>query len=229
MMDQLVNTLTPFERLKQSCQGDWTAYCQHDFVRQLGAGTLPAAAFRHYLKQDYKFLVHFARAWGLAVYKARDIDELRNALASLKIIVDVEMGLHVKYCESWGISEADLLTLAEDRPTMAYTRYVLDAGNRGDLLDLHVALAPCLVGYAEIASWLVAQDFGDQSSNPYRPWVEMYASGEFQDGMRQEVAWLNDQLSQVSPARFRQLAETFRDATRLEIDFWQMGLDAAAG
>ena len=193
----------------------------------VSAGTLPAAAFRHYLQQDYKFLVHFARAWGLAVYKARDIDELRGALASLKTIVDIELGLHVRYCREWGISEADLLTLEEDRPTMAYTRYVLDAGNRGDLLDLHVALAPCLVGYAEIASWLVRQDFGDQSANPYRPWIEMYASSDFQEGMATELAWLNGRLAEVSPARFRQLAETFRDATRLEIDFWQMGLDAA--
>jgi thiaminase/transcriptional activator TenA len=217
----------PFERLKQTCHEDWTAYCQHEFVRRLGDGTLPAEAFRHYLQQDYKFLVHFARAWGLAVYKARDIGELRSALSSLKAIVDVEMGLHVKYCESWGISEADLHRLSEAKPTMAYTRYVLDTGNRGDLLDLHVALAPCLVGYAEIASWLTRQDFGDQSGNPYQPWIEMYASDEFQQATANELTWLNGKLAEVSPARFAQLAEIFRDATRLEVDFWQMGLDHA--
>lgn len=47
--------------------------------------------------------------------------------------------------------------LPEARATLAYTRYVLDTGNRGDLLDLHVALAPCLVGYGEIANWLNVQ------------------------------------------------------------------------
>lgn len=213
-----------FERLKQRCTNDWSAYCEHEFVRRLGDGTLPAMAFRHYLQQDYKFLIHFARAWGLAAYKARDLDDVRHALASLKTIVDVELGLHVQYCEAWGISAADLDALPEAHATMAYTRYVLDSGNRGDVLDLRVALAPCLIGYAEIGRWLERQDFGDQRNNPYGAWTKMYAGDAFQAAAAQEAAWLDDRLAQVSAARFDQLAGTFRDATRLEIDFWQMGL-----
>jgi len=214
-----------FEDLKQTCDDDWQSYCQHEFIRKLGAGTLERGAFRHYLEQDYLFLVHFARAYGLAVYKSRSISDLRHALASLKAIVDVEMGLHVQYCAGWGISESDLMTLPEARATMAYTRYVLDAGNRGDLLDLHVALAPCLVGYAEIATWLGAQPFVVREGNPYGEWIAMYASDEFQDAAAGEKAWLDARLASVSPERFDELAIVFRDATRLEIDFWQMGLD----
>ena len=37
-------------------------YTGHAFVRQLAAGTLPERCFRHYLIQDYLFLIHFARA-----------------------------------------------------------------------------------------------------------------------------------------------------------------------
>lgn len=214
-----------FDDLKQSCADDWRAYIQHAFIRDLGAGTLARDAFRHYLEQDYLFLVHFARAYGLAVYKSRDIADLRRALASLKAIVDVEMGLHIKYCASWGISEADLMVLPEARATMAYTRYVLDAGNRGDLLDLHVALAPCLIGYAEIATWLSEQPFTVREGNPYASWIAMYASEDFQTAAAGEKAWLDAELAGVTAKRFDALAATFRDATRLEIDFWQMGLD----
>lgn len=216
---------TPFDRLKQTCQAEWLAYCQHDFVRQLGAGTLPADAFRHYLKQDYLFLVHFARAWGLAVYKSRNMAELRQGLNSLKAIVDIELDLHIAYCKEWGISEDELATLPEARPTMAYTRYVLDAGHRGDLLDLHVALAPCIIGYAEIAQWLVKQPFTKLENNPYAPWIAMYVSDGFTSAIEAERDWLNQNLTDVSTARFNDLARTFRDATRLEADFWQMGLD----
>lgn len=214
-----------FENLKQSCADDWRAHCEHEFIRELGAGTLAKDAFRHYLEQDYLFLVHFARAYGLAVYKSRNIMDLRRALASLKAIIDVEMGLHIQYCASWGISESDLMTLPEARATMAYTRYVLDAGNRGDLLDLHVALAPCLIGYAEIATWLNTQPFVVHEGNPYASWIAMYASEEFQAAAAGEKAWLDERLATVTPARFADLATTFKDATRLEIDFWQMGLD----
>ncbi|CAH1651279.1 MULTISPECIES: thiaminase II [unclassified Chelatococcus] len=219
------SALTPFDRLKAACADDWRAYCQHDFVRQLGAGTLPGEAFRHYLEQDYLFLIHFARAWGLAVYKSRSVAELRQGLDMLKAIVDVELGLHVDNCRQWGVAEDDLLRVPEARATMAYTRYVLDAGNRGDLLDLHVALVPCMIGYAEIATWLNAQPFLKRDGNPYASWIAMYASDEFQDAADAERRWLDERLASVDPARFAELAGTFRDATRLEADFWQMGLE----
>ncbi|WP_016856077.1 thiaminase II [Halomonas smyrnensis] len=217
-----------FSDLTAACQADWRAYTEHDFVRALGAGTLEADAFRHYLQQDYLFLIHFARAYALAAYKSRDLDELRQAFDGLKTILDVELDLHRGFCRDWGIGEDDLAALPEARATLAYTRFVLDAGSRGDLLDLRVALAPCLVGYGEIANWLRAQPFtvrGD--ANPYDAWIAMYQGDEFQSAMQAEIAWLDARLAEVTPARFDQLARLFRDATRLEIDFWQMGLDRA--
>ncbi|SHE38524.1 thiaminase (transcriptional activator TenA) [Modicisalibacter ilicicola DSM 19980] len=214
-----------FDDLKHACHGDWRAYIEHDFVRQLGAGTLEAAAFRHYLQQDYLFLIHFARAYALAVYKSRNLAELRHGFSGLKTILDVELDLHVDYCRQWDITEDDLARLPEARATLAYTRYVLDTGLRGDLLDMHVALAPCLIGYGEIAGWLEAQPFTQRDGNPYGDWIAMYASTAFQQAMRDEVAWLDARLATVTEARFEELATIFRDATRLEIDFWQMGLD----
>jgi len=219
--------MTSFERLKDCCRAEWTAYCQHEFVQRIGDGSLPQEAFRHYLKQDYKFLVHFARAWGLAVYKTDDIGEIGSALASLKAIVDVEMGLHVQYCADWGITAEALHALEEARETVAYTRYVLDAGNRGDLLDLHVVLAPCLIGYAEVADWINAQNFSRREGNAYQRWIYMYSSAGFQAAAERERQWLNARLADVSPRRFDQLSSIFRDATRLEIDFWQMGLNGS--
>ncbi|MFO8045061.1 MAG: thiaminase II [Halomonas sp.] len=217
-----------FSDLTHACQDDWRTYIEHDFVRGLGDGTLDEGAFRHYLKQDYLFLIHFARAFALAAYKSRTLADLRQAHEGLKAIVDLELGLHVGYCQEWGIAEADLAALPEARATLAYTRYVLDTGNRGDLLDLHVALAPCLVGYGVIADWINARPStlrGD--ANPYDDWIAMYESEAFQAARRAEEAWLDARLADVTPARFAELCTVFRDATRLEIDFWQMGLDRA--
>lgn len=220
----LVAETTAFDRLKQACADEWRAYCEHEFVRQLGAGTLPMESFQHYLKQDYLFLIHFGRAWGLAVYKSRDIGQLRQSLDSLKAIIDVELDLHVKYCAEWGITEAELASLEESRATTAYTRYVLDAGNRGDILDLHVALAPCIVGYAEIGNWLLNQRFTVRMGNPYGPWIDMYTSREYQEAANAEVAWINTQMEGIPERRFNELARIFSEATRLEADFWEMGL-----
>ena len=215
-----------FEDLKKSCQNEWQAYIEHGFVQQLGNATLAPEAFQHYLKQDYLFLIQFARAFALAAYKSPTLSDLRQAKEGLQAIVDVELDLHVSYCKEWGISEQELADLPEARATLAYTRYVLDTGNRGDLLDLHVALSPCMVGYGEIANWLNEQPSTLRGAqNPFDAWIAMYEGEEFQAAMQAELAWLDARLADVTPARFAELSKIFRDATRLEVDFWQMGLD----
>uniref|UniRef100_UPI0035E463BB thiaminase II n=1 Tax=Marinobacter arenosus TaxID=2856822 RepID=UPI0035E463BB len=198
---------------------------EHRFVTQLGDASLAPEAFQHYLKQDYLFLIQFARAFALAAYKSPTLSDLKHAKDGLQAIVDVELDLHISYCREWGISEEELARLPEARATLAYTRYVLDTGNRGDLLDLHVALSPCMVGYGEIANWLNRRaDTVRGESNPYDDWIAMYESDEFQAAMQAEIRWLDERLAEVSPSRFEQLTRIFRDATRLEIDFWEMGL-----
>ena len=218
--------MSAFARLKRSCADDWTAYIEHPFVRQLGEGTLAPESFTHYLKQDYLFLTHFARAYGLAVFKSETLIDMRHAKDALSAVLDTEISLHVAYCREWGIDEAELAQLTEAQATAAYTGYVHERGMRGNLLDLHVALSPCIVGYAEVARWLTAQTFTRQERNPYRKWIDMYASDEYQAVACAEATQI-DRLyaAEDGEPRFGELAEVFVNATRLEIAFWDMGLN----
>lgn len=215
-----------FGRLRAAAGEDWTAYVDHAFVRGMADGTLPEASFRHYLIQDYRFLIHFARAYALAAYKADTLADMRQAKAGLAAILDLEMGLHVEYCRGWGLDEAAMEAAPEAQGTLAYTRFVLERGMAGDLLDLHVALAPCMCGYAEIAARLVADPATRMDEgNPYRSWIAMYASAEFQEAAMAEAALLDDLFARrASEARVPDLAATFRTASRLEAGFWEMGL-----
>ncbi len=214
-----------FERLKSDCSDDWDSYTRHPFVLGMCDGSLPEAAFRDYLIQDYLFLIQFARAYALAVYKGRSLAEMRQALEGLKAILDVEMDLHVRLCSRWGLSASDLEAAPEKTATIAYTRFVLDAGNAGDLLDLYVALAPCMIGYGEIGKALEAQAV---ESNPYAQWINEYASDGYQDLTAATIANLDTQASEMmTEARYPRLKKLFSAATRLEADFWQMGWDAA--
>ena len=141
--------MTLFETLKDRCRTEWEAYTHHEFVEQLGAGVLPQAVFRDYLVQDFHFLVQFARANALAAYKSRTLADIAAAHAATGAIL-AETELHLRLTERWGIPRAELEAAAEKQATVAYTRYVLDCGMAGDVLDLHVALAPRTIGYAEI-------------------------------------------------------------------------------
>ncbi|MFX4404599.1 thiaminase II, partial [Acinetobacter baumannii] len=84
----------------------------------------------------------FARAYALAIYKSRTLADMRAAQRGLSAILDVEMDLHVRLCGRWGLTPDAIEAAPEHQATIAYTRFVLDCGVSGDLLDLHVALAP---------------------------------------------------------------------------------------
>lgn len=217
-----------FPRLVAAAGAAWPAYTRHEFVLRLAAGDLAEAAFRRYLVQDYLFLLHFARAWGLAVYKSETLAEMRRAHALVAATLDVEIGLHIDYCRSWGLSEAAMAAEPEALETVAYTRFVLDRGLAGDRLDLEVALAPCIVGYGEIARDRLADPATRQNGNPYRDWLDMYAGEEYQRLAQEAAAALDEQFARrAGEGRFASLAGGFTTAARLEADFWAMGLAAA--
>ena len=216
-----------FDRLAAAAGATWHSYTRHEFVLRLARGDLPEAAFRRYLIQDYLFLLHFSRAWGLAIYKSDTLTEMRRAQSLVAATLDVEIGLHVEYCRSWGIDPARMEAAAEALPTVAYTRFVLDRGLAGDRLDLEVALAPCIVGYAEIAAERIASNTTKLDGNPYKSWLDMYASADYQALAEEAKTALDEQFARRGgEGRFAALAASFTAATGLEADFWQMGLNA---
>jgi thiaminase/transcriptional activator TenA len=213
-----------FSDLKASAAEEWRSYTEHPFTRAMADRSLPMPAFRHYLVQDYLFLIEFARAYALAAYKSPSLADMRQSTEALSQILNVEMQLHIKLCEGWGI-EAGSLEHATAAPEMlAYTRYVLDTGMRGDLLALKVALAPCVIGYAEIARRLAEMPGALDAANPYAVWIAEYASAGYQAVAARAEAHL-DELAEryATPQRRGELAVIFREASRLEADFWEMG------
>jgi thiaminase/transcriptional activator TenA len=215
-----------FARLRHDAAAHWHEYVEHPFVRALGDGTLPRPAFRRYLTQDYLFLIQFARAYALAGYKSAGVADLRAAAAGLSAIIDVEMKLHVAYCAEWGLTEAEMEAEPEAMETIAYTRFVLDRGLAGDLLDLHVALAPCIIGYAEIGNRLAPQ--ATVPNHPYQAWIAAYAGPDYQAAARAAADTLDRLAAQRSAeARYPELAATFLTATRLEAAFWDIGWNLA--
>ena len=218
--------MTLFQTLTDRCRPEWEAYTRHEFVTELGRGTLPLAVFRDYLVQDFHFLVQFARANALAAYKSRTLADITAAHRATGAIL-AETELHLRLTERWGIPRAELEAAAEKQATVAYTRYVLDSGMAGDLLDLHVALAPCTIGYAEIGAHLAPRLAEYGGEHPYGEWISEYSGAEFTAAAGAAIEQL-DVLSDggLTDRRLDELTEVFRTATRLEIDFWQQALDS---
>ena len=109
---------TVFERLKAAALPDWNRYVDHPFIRQMEAGTLPQPVFQQYLIQDYLFLIQYARAHALAIYKSRTLEDMHIAQEGLNAILG-EMNLHVRLCERWGLSPAQLQAAPEHQASCA--------------------------------------------------------------------------------------------------------------
>ncbi len=218
-----------FGRLRRDAGAVWEGYVAHEFVQALGRGTLQEAAFQHFLVQDYLFLIHFARAHALAGFKATRLEDIRAAASAVSAILDTEMPLHLDYCAQWGLSEPQIVATPEALETMAYTRFVLERGLAGDLLDLMVALSPCLVGYGESAERLIDDPATRLRDNPYAAWIGAYSSREYRAAVREAIVAL-DRIGHEhgAEARYPLLLATFTGATRLETAFWDAGLRAGA-
>jgi thiaminase/transcriptional activator TenA len=216
-----------FRRLRAAAGDDWAGYTWHPFVQSLSDGSLPLAGFQTYLIQDYLFLIHFARAKALAVVKGESLQAMRDKAAAVLAILD-ETKLHLKYCAEWGLSEADVVATPESTETVSYTRWVLDRGMHGDILDLEIALVPCTVGYGEVALRILADPARKVAGNVYQSWINTYGDAGYQAMARAAAARI-DALgeSHGGEARFAKLAADFAEAARLEQRFWQQGLDAA--
>jgi thiaminase/transcriptional activator TenA len=190
-------------------------------VLALGDGSLGQEKFQNFLIQDYLFLIQYARAYVLLAYKLDDPAEMRAAMATATVLLDVEMPLHVRYCADWGISEPQMVAAPPSLEMLAYTRYVLELGLAGDALDLMVALAPCIAGYAEIGAML-ARDLAPE--NPYKAWIETYTGPDYTESVTAALAML-ERLGQARGAqtRYPKLLEIFTCATVLEAAFWETG------
>ena len=218
------NENTFYYQLKAACSEDWDRYCYHPFVKGMADGSLPIECFKHYLQQDYLFLVHFARAHSLAVLKSDTLDDMRVLSSMVDNILNHEIQLHLEYCQQWGIVESDIIKTPEATATMAYTRYVLERGLAGDVLDLFTALTPCSAGYAEIGCRLMNDPATLKEGNPYLSWIEAYASDETLKVVTEHIEKLEDfSRRRFNPERLSSLQQTFQMATRLEVGFWDMG------
>ncbi|KAI7904434.1 Phosphomethylpyrimidine kinase-domain-containing protein [Cokeromyces recurvatus] len=207
-------------------KGLWSDFIDHPFVRGIADGTLPIESFTYYLKQDYLYLQHYARAASLAAYKSSTMDMI-GLNAAIVLHITNESRLHLDICSKFGITKEDVLATPESVFNSAYTRFVLDKGTSGDILDLKIAMLPCLLGYGEIGLKLYNDPATKKDGNPYWDWICQYAAEDYQQAVRTglaEIERLADEYISTSAVRFKDVCKTFEQATRLEVMFWEMGL-----
>ncbi|MBM3222637.1 MAG: thiaminase II [Candidatus Tectomicrobia bacterium] len=209
------------EQLRQQAAPVRDRVLTHPFVTGIGDGTLPLAAFRYYMCQDYVFLIEYCRVLALAVAKAPDLDTMGRFAALLHATLHTEMALHRDFAAAFGITTPELEATQAAPGTQSYTQHLLSVAYAGSLTDISAALLPCMWDYSEIGQRLLAQ--GVPASQPlYGTWIHTYAAPEF-GALATWLRALLDTLAEcASPAEQARLAQIFMASCRYEYRFWDM-------
>ncbi len=194
------------------------AILSHPFITGVGDGTLPVENFKHYVVQDYLYLIDYARVLALASARAPDLETMGWFAGLLDETLNTEMDLHRRYCVEFGIDRAELEAATAAPATVAYTSFLLKTAYQGSFAELVAALLPCQWGYWEIGDHLSRR--GEPRDAPlYGQWIRMYSSEEFA-GLARYLRSLADRLALAAPAEA--MAEAYRTSLRFELGFWDM-------
>jgi thiaminase/transcriptional activator TenA len=211
----------PFtEELFDAARPIWEAQLVHPFVRGIADGTLPLERFKNWVRQDYRYLVEFARVFAWAAAKADRLEAMSWYASALDLTLNTEMALHRTYAARFGIGADELERVPMWPTTRAYTDFLVRTAADGDMADLVAALLPCVWGYVHIGQQMAAGK--PPKDQRYADWISQYSSAEFAAA----AEWLKTETNRLSagatPEKWARMRELFVLSSRYEWQFWQM-------
>jgi thiaminase/transcriptional activator TenA len=196
----------------------WEAQLAHPFVRGIGDGTLPEEPFRHFVRQDYLYLVEYARLFALAAARAPSLALMERLAELARTTLADEMGLHRSFAADWGIPAEELEAERPTATTRGYTDFLLRTAALGDFAELVAALLPCMWGYSEVGQALAAA--GKPEHALYARWIDVYADEEFAALARWCREACDEAAAGAGEAGRERMREAFLTSSRYELAFF---------
>jgi thiaminase/transcriptional activator TenA len=203
------------EELRRAAEPLWAAQHEHPFVRGIGDGTLDPEKFRHYIGQDYLFLIDYARLLALGCARAPRLADATGFAELTHAVLGSELELHRSYAAEWGVSAAALDAGQATPTTRAYCDFLLRTAALGDYAELVAALLPCMWGYHEIGVRLAER--GRPRNELYARWIDMYAGSEF----GALATWCRELTDSAAESGDRKrMSHAFIASSQHELAFW---------
>ena len=214
--------MTIVQRLLSATEDIWSRYHTHPFVKGIADGSLDKEKFKHYMIQDYIYLIDYAKVFSLGAAKAKDVEAMRLFSAYLSNILDVEMDIHRGYMKRLGISLDDAENTAPALETSFYTSYMLRAAYEDGAAEIAAAILSCALSYEVIAKNIVKSNPKAQDHPFYGEWIKGYANDEYAEANR-ALENLTERLAYgCSKEQEKHLIEIFTICSRCEELFWDM-------
>ncbi|MFQ5933134.1 MAG: thiaminase II [Dehalococcoidia bacterium] len=220
MENRTVSKVERFQdHLRKLVDPIWEAQHNHPFIRGVGDGSLDIELLKHWVRQDYVYLIDYARIMSTASARAPDLDTMAW-FARLTKGVFKEMELHRSYAKDFGISEAELEAERKAPTCQGYTDFLLRTATVDPFEVLVGALLPCFWGYYELGTRL--EDQGLPENELYARWIKQYSDPDYGREV-DRCRNLIDRLAAEASAELRgQMEQAFLLSSRYEYLFWEM-------
>lgn len=209
------------DRLWSRVKPIWEAYLEHPFVKGIGEGTLNQEKFKHYMKQDYVYLIEYSRVFAIGSAKAPDLATMTMFANLLHGTLNMEMELHRAYAAKFGITTKELEETEPSATMTAYTSYMLNVSQLGGVENAVASVLACAWSYNYIGKKLVEWP-GAADHAFYGNWVQMYASDEFTALADSCKKLINDIAVGKSERELQALEDIVVKTSKFEYMFWEM-------
>ncbi|GAB2022002.1 thiaminase II [Pseudolactococcus yaeyamensis] len=217
------------QKLRRSVASLWETTYQHPFVQELGQGRLPQEKFKFYLLQDYLYLLDYARLMAYAAIHADDESSMRYFTRIQSDILDSELETHRNYMAEFAITTEMAGQVQPALFNRAYAANMLATAQSGQLAKIIATVLPCAWTYAEFAQRLVKAYDHVLPNNPYRVWLEKYASADFAQSAEWLLAKLEALMQDKSEQEYQEIQEIFKSSLEFEYLFWEMSYEMQTG
>ncbi|MBI2369728.1 MAG: thiaminase II [Deltaproteobacteria bacterium] len=206
------------DRLREPATTIWEATFAHPFLRELGAGTLSRERFVYFFRQDYLYLVDFARALCLGGMKADTMETLEMFARHAATAIQVEQQLHAGFAKRLGLSEEELRATPPGPVTKAYTTHLVATAQTGTLAEIVACVLPCYWIYWEVGKRL-------QQCTPQDPlyvdWIATYGGEEYGAVVEEQLKTVDRLGPSATPSEQTRMQQHFLLSSRYEYLFWE--------
>ena len=213
--------LTITQNLYNSVKEIWEKYYIHPFILGMKNGTLDKEKFRFYLIQDYIYLLDYAKVFALGIVKSNDENIMKKFAILINDILNSEMTIHNCYKDKLNITNEDIKNTKQSLANVSYTKYMIEIGYSGDILDILVAVLACSWSYKEIGNDLSKNSI-NSIDNFYNDWIKGYSTDTYEKDNNELINLIDELGKNCSYEKYKKLEEIFINCSIYEYNFWNM-------
>lgn len=201
----------------------WEQYYSHPFITEIKNGTLPIEKFRHYIIQDYLYLLDYAKVFSLGVVKSPNESLMKKFSNLCDGTLNSEMGIHRVYMDRLNLTTEEILNTSPTLANTSYTNYMLSISFLGGIKEICMATLACMWSYEAIAQNIIKT--AKKEGNFYYDWIAAYADTEY----NRLNSWIYDLTNEVANTitenERKYLIDIFRNCSLYELKFWDMAYE----